>query len=183
MDFRIRATLSSIDEAFLSLLRVKPLNQITIKELCDKAGIDRSTFYRHYRSIDDLMETTERNLLAELDVRLEKKHVTMKEVLVEVLEIIKSNSERYMVLFSENGDPVFPSRVLRIAYGHSAENLEELYPALSATKKRWLFDYVAYGLSAIWKDWIEAGMIEPVSEVACFASMLVENGARNCAAK
>lgn len=183
MDFRIRATLSSIDEAFLSLLRVKPLNQITIKELCDRAGIDRSTFYRHYRSVDGLMETTEQNLLADLDVRLEKKHATMKEVLIEVLEAIKSNGERYTVLFSENGDPTFPSRVLRIAYGHSTENLEELYPTLSTTKKRWLFDYVAYGLSAIWKDWIEAGMREPTSEVAHFASLLVEDGARSCTAK
>lgn len=31
---------------------------ITIKEICKKAGVNRSTFYLHYESIDDLLEET-----------------------------------------------------------------------------------------------------------------------------
>lgn len=179
MDYRVRATRNSLDEAFLVLLQEKPLSQITIKELCTQAGIDRSTFYRHYSSVADLMEAEEQNLLTELENRLENHHVTMEETLLMVLEAIKNESDRYAVLFSEHGDTTFPSRVLSVAYKHSQGNLDELYPQLSPTKQRWLFDYVAYGLSAIWKDWIESGMKEPAAEVAQFATMLVECGVGN----
>lgn len=175
-DFRVRATLTAIDEALLSLVREKPLAQITIKELCDKAGIDRSTFYRHYHSVADVMESEEQRLLAELEGRLEAQHMPMEETLKMVLEAIKCDSGRYAVLFSEHGDASFPGRVLGVAYKHAQGNLDELYPQLSSEKKRWIFDYVAHGLSAIWKDWIEGGMVEPVSEVAQFATLLVECG-------
>ncbi len=46
------------DEALISLLEKKDIDYITIKEICDKAGLNRSTFYLHYESINDLVEET-----------------------------------------------------------------------------------------------------------------------------
>lgn len=46
------------DEALISLLETKDFEYITIKEICNKAGINRSTFYLHYESINDLVEET-----------------------------------------------------------------------------------------------------------------------------
>lgn len=37
---------------------MKKIMNITIKEICKKAGVNRSTFYLHYESIDDLLEET-----------------------------------------------------------------------------------------------------------------------------
>lgn len=45
-----------IEETFLLLLRKKPIERISVTELCEKAGINRSTFYAHYIDIYDLME-------------------------------------------------------------------------------------------------------------------------------
>ena len=39
-----------MDEALISLLRVKDLEYITVKEICEKAGVNRSTFYLHYET-------------------------------------------------------------------------------------------------------------------------------------
>lgn len=46
------------DEALICLLEKKDLEYITIKEICNKAGVNRSTFYLHYESINDLLEET-----------------------------------------------------------------------------------------------------------------------------
>ena len=40
-----------MDEALISLLKVKDLEYITVKEICEKAGVNRSTFYLHYETI------------------------------------------------------------------------------------------------------------------------------------
>lgn len=45
-----------MDKAFLELLGSKDFEFITIKELCEKAGVNRSTFYLHYETLGDLLE-------------------------------------------------------------------------------------------------------------------------------
>ena len=47
-----------MDEALIQLLNEKHYEYITVKEVCKKAGVNRSTFYLHYESIDDLLEET-----------------------------------------------------------------------------------------------------------------------------
>lgn len=47
-----------MDEALIALLEVKDLEYITVKEICEKAGVNRSTFYLHYETIADLVNET-----------------------------------------------------------------------------------------------------------------------------
>ena len=54
-DHRTRVTKMLIRRAFTDLLRVKPVQSISIKELCEKAGVNRGTFYAHYASVHDLL--------------------------------------------------------------------------------------------------------------------------------
>ena len=45
-----------MDEALLLLLEKKDYQYITVKEICQKAGVNRSTFYLHYETMDDLLK-------------------------------------------------------------------------------------------------------------------------------
>lgn len=49
-------TAELMDDAFLALLQEKPLEFVTVKEVCARAGVSRSTFYLHYECITDLLE-------------------------------------------------------------------------------------------------------------------------------
>ena len=49
------ATAVRMDEAFLCILEKKDLAYITVKEICEKAGVNRSTFYLHYETVADLL--------------------------------------------------------------------------------------------------------------------------------
>ncbi len=51
--------------AFTDLLRQKPIQNITIKELCERAGINRGTFYSHYTDIYDLRDNIEDEMTRE----------------------------------------------------------------------------------------------------------------------
>ncbi len=48
-------TAAKMDEALLTLLEKKDFAYITVKELCETAGVNRSTFYLHYETVDDLL--------------------------------------------------------------------------------------------------------------------------------
>ena len=49
------ATAARMDEAFLTLLEKKDFTYITVKEICEAAGVNRSTFYLHYETMADLL--------------------------------------------------------------------------------------------------------------------------------
>lgn len=51
-------TAQAMDEALMSLLAEKDFESITITELCEKAHVNRSTFYLHYDSMAELLEET-----------------------------------------------------------------------------------------------------------------------------
>lgn len=49
-------TAVKMDEALLELLEKKDFEYITVKEICEKAGVNRSTFYLHYETLGDLLD-------------------------------------------------------------------------------------------------------------------------------
>ena len=51
-----------MDEAFLKLLEKKDFEYITVKEICEEAGVNRSTFYLHYETLSDLLAECIRHL-------------------------------------------------------------------------------------------------------------------------
>ena len=56
-------TAKRMDEALITLLEKKDFEYVTIKEICDTAGVNRSTFYLHYENTVDLLKETTRYIL------------------------------------------------------------------------------------------------------------------------
>ena len=69
-DRRTRLTKALIRQAFTSLLEEKPIQRIAVTELCQRAGINRSTFYAHYDDIYDLLQQIEEDMLRDFQQAL-----------------------------------------------------------------------------------------------------------------
>ena len=52
-----------MDEAFLALMAKKDFEYITVKEICEVAGVNRSTFYLHYETMSDLLSESVLSLI------------------------------------------------------------------------------------------------------------------------
>ena len=63
MDARKRYTQMVLKQSFLKLLKEKPANRITVKEVCALAQLNRATFYAHYSDCFALMESIENELI------------------------------------------------------------------------------------------------------------------------
>ena len=55
MDRKTRYTRMVLQDSLIELMKEKPISKITIKELCEKADINRTTFYAHYTDQYDLL--------------------------------------------------------------------------------------------------------------------------------
>ena len=92
-DVRTRFTKKVIVEAFLSLLREKPLSKITVKEVCEIADINRSTFYKYYLDCFDLVEQLEQEALRETGEMIQAMRAQKPEtVLTQMLEQVQKHA-------------------------------------------------------------------------------------------
>ncbi len=62
-DARTRYTKHMIEQAFIGLVKEKPFSRIRLKEVCERAGINHSTFYRYYKDIYDWKEQLEQSCI------------------------------------------------------------------------------------------------------------------------
>jgi len=54
-DLRIRRTRGRLADALVELMQEKPIDELRVQEVLERAGVGRSTFYLHYRDKDDLL--------------------------------------------------------------------------------------------------------------------------------
>ncbi|MFA6846158.1 MAG: TetR family transcriptional regulator, partial [Sphaerochaetaceae bacterium] len=63
MDRRARYTRMVLKQSLLSLMKERPITKISVKELCEKADVNRTTFYAHYTAINELLQQIESELM------------------------------------------------------------------------------------------------------------------------
>lgn len=95
-DRRIRKTQQAIQSAFAKLLSEKDIKDITIKELCDKADINKSTFYLHYKDIYDCADAF-LNIIVDKIISIMEPY-DFAELVNHLPEII----EKILFMFNEN---------------------------------------------------------------------------------
>jgi AcrR family transcriptional regulator len=79
IDMRIRRTRKLLWEALMALLEEKRLEQITVQDICDRAMVHRTTFYKHYEDKYDLLEQGGRLLFEELSANISSLSVIVAE--------------------------------------------------------------------------------------------------------
>ena len=62
-DLRVRKTKEAIRRSFEDMICEMDYEKITVKELTDRAMINRKTFYLHYETLDDLLEELQQEIV------------------------------------------------------------------------------------------------------------------------
>ena len=103
MDLRIEKTERGIKNAFIELRSRKPLEKITVKELCESARINKSTFYAHYKDIYDLSDAMEEEVVQSIANSIQHPEYLMEhpaEFARELLMAYISQNSLTAILFS-----------------------------------------------------------------------------------
>ena len=148
-----------IRQAFTKLLREKPIQRIADKELCQEAGVNRSTFYSHYDSIGDLMEEMEQEIGANLIGRFREdnydgEHPFSPGHLLPILEHIRDNRDFYRVYLGQST----AQHRLDWAFGQLLERyVQPLLRGLSVEEEAiaYYFAFFRAGFLALIQQWLQ----------------------------
>ncbi|WP_345840681.1 TetR/AcrR family transcriptional regulator [Bacillus sp. P14.5] len=114
MDRRKQYTRMVLKESLMDLLQEKSISSITIKEICEKADINRSTYYAHFANQYELLDSIEEEFIEDLVGTLTQYNLSKEDDSLQMsekfFEFIAENSEVCQTLLSENTDIHFQKR-------------------------------------------------------------------------
>lgn len=145
-----------LEAALLKLLQEKPINTVSIRELCDTAGINRTTFYNHYGSQYDLLRDISQRFLSFVAQRLQtdRREDTQKQVAL-VLGYLEDNLELSRLLLNNTVEADFAERLFTLP-----QVTELLDAALSGCEdpqlRRDTVSFAIYGSFQLLRDWINS---------------------------
>lgn len=180
-------TAAKMDHALISLLKKKPFEYITVSEICETAGVNRSTFYLHYETIGDLLCETTQYLINDF---LSYFSTDLKSVLFDLtacnhnelvficdkylspyLTFIKDHKDVFGTLMSHTRTLGFED-----IYKQMFENIFNpildrfQYPSNS---RKYVMAYYLNGISAIVLEWIKDDCRKTIAEVSEIISVCI----------
>lgn len=140
-----------ITEATVSLLKEKELSDISISEICEKAGVGRVSFYRNYKTKEDILQNRIDAMLHYWDEDYKK---TAKgsnaELYGSLFGHLKDNAEFYLLLVQRNLFHLFMNAFISLSGAKPEDDNMWAY-----TKS-----FIAYGTYGWIEEWIARGMQE-----------------------
>ena len=161
-------TASKMDRAFLDLLSKKDFAYITVKEICEKAGVNRSTFYLHYETVADLLSESVEYMNAQFinymkqdpletvtrlrDCPLEELYFVTPEYLTPYLNYIKEN-KRLFKTATENAGTLRLGETYDRLFAHVFTPILERF-RVREQDRNYIMAFYIRGLVAIITEWI-----------------------------
>ena len=146
-DARVRYTRRVIKESFLSLLREKPVNRITVKEVCQLAELNRATFYAHYSDCFALLESIEQELLDAFRESLQLIDGFDVSALISALyAMVEQHGDVCRVLIFGGASPSLPGRMIDLARPSSIASWKRQLCNASDAELEMLYTHLSNGL-------------------------------------
>lgn len=188
-DRRTQKTMELLKKIFLDLLKEKPVQAISVTELCRMADINRSTFYLHYCDIYALLEDIESDCLEEFDIFMGTVTDTLlapEQVTRKILEYIYAQKEFIHLFILKGSTYGFWQKInLRILSLFKEKTLQnyQLPQYMSETEFEDMLLFYASGFYAIYKKWLYNNCEEDMDVIAkktalfsktCFDCLLIK---------
>ena len=176
IDRRVRKTKKLLRQGLAELLKQKPVNAITVREISDLVDINRGTFYLHYRDIFDMVEQIENEMLEEikivLDVKTEKGNPL--PVLTSMFSYLADNAAISTALLGPNGDIGFVDRIQELSRQKWLNDWMSQHRNMKYFE--YYFEFSVSGYAGIFKAWLQSGMKESPEEMAALARKIIQTG-------
>lgn len=150
-------TQKNFQDAFWLLYEKKSIDKITVKDICSLAGYDRSTFYRYYVDVYDVLHKLENQLLDEVDEFViylveQVNNLNASQALQAILGMFARLNKYITVLLGPHGDTEFTRKVV--------ENLKPIWikyffrtEQYTAAEVDLLMEYYISGLLSMYQKW------------------------------
>ena len=160
-DLRIMKTQERLQNALLELLETNELKAITVKEICDRAGISRNAFYQHYAYKEDLYDQMVAQATEEIRNSLtpvipDISHLSQDSINIyaqHVIDgIIKVKDLIYVML--KNDDGIFLKQLTDLVFRQFITDATQFFNIKDSKELRLFYGFLSAGMASFIIKWI-----------------------------
>ena len=171
---RVRLTRMLLKEKLQELLKEKPVGRISVKELCEASGINRSTFYQHYPDVYALLEEIESDILRQTDefitqINPEK---SGQQSLVAFMAYVRENSAVLFTLLNPQTGGTFEKQFMALVLKRLGTSEPSI---LSSALLPYFSQFLIAGNISVIREWIANGFELSDEKIADKIYRLSEN--------
>ncbi|MGI6229659.1 MAG: TetR/AcrR family transcriptional regulator [Tractidigestivibacter sp.] len=167
-----------IEDAVFSIMATTDIPNIKVGDVVRKAGVSRSTFYRHFDSVEDVVKQFEAGLLdtmrtinkTALKAQFDKSELGPTMAMVSRMEVLRNNREKVIALNSDHGDPVFQHRATMLMHEYFRIRLKDV--SGSEVDRDLYLSFVIAGHNNMIEYWLEKRPDIPPEKVAAMLNRL-----------
>lgn len=188
VDRRVERTRNAIINAFKEMIIEKEFKEITIKELAERANINRKTFYLHYESMEEILFDLSVEISDQIFEMLNEKGFFKPDtydvkILIETIAyFINSNYELTRKLVSANSYRFFSRNIKDIVKDSFIRKIKGKVK-ISNYLMNIVGDYIASGFAKLLKDWFEDPGDLSTNDIAVLSSTLIYGGIKGLVEK
>jgi len=164
---RVAITKRMVKEGLIRMLKKKPLEKVNITELCEEAGINRTTFYRYYELPRDVLTEMQDEFLEETFEHLHKP--LMVSDIERLFVCLSEHAELVKLFFQYNSDTDWAKIFTNIYNSFPEMMMTKAFRNLDGNGAKLLSAYLAGGAYFLVRQWIleDIPMLpEDVAEIA-----------------
>ena len=180
MDRRIRKTKSLLWHGLAALMMERDIQDISVKRLTEYVDLNRSTFYIHYKDINQLLDSIENELMEEFreiishNIDISNLYESNLQLLHDLYRDLLLNREIISALLGPHGDFQFIKKLKHIL----TERIEEIGKALNYSEEVLAY-YSAFcftGCVGIIQQWIETDFEQSPEHIADITNRFMIHG-------
>ena len=152
---RTRLTKMLLRESLIDLMHKKSVNKITIKEICEQAQLNRSTFYLHYADQFALLDDIKQEMIEKTKEFLDNIDSKIDSIsyIITLLDYIKENGDIFKMLFCQQENASFQTLFLDNTMKHIRESMFHSCPAKLSN---YVYCFILQGCSHMIQEWINS---------------------------
>jgi len=171
MDARIVKTKKKIKDTLFCILEKKPIADVSISEICNKAKINRNTFYAHFTTPEKVLEEITEDYISE-QYKVLNKYGTKKEITIAACEFIKAHAKENFILLSNTSEKYLIDIGIKYSAASPIYVIYNKSEGLSPKQLEMIHTYIVNGAVAILKEWLYSGMKEAPEEIGETVDMI-----------
>lgn len=187
-DRRVRRTRRLLKDSLISLMQEQEFKNISVKDITDRADLNRGTFYLHYSDIYSLLHEIEEEMLQDFQsmidhyAQAENPDGSLLGILTPVVSYISENRLLCQIMFENNASIDFTDKFHRLIHENGHPIFQTLFPGVEpATGSRYeaFIEFATYGLIGMIRYWFHADQQQPQADLVDLANLAVLGAANN----
>ncbi len=169
---RVKMTKILLKESLIELMKDKSIHSISIKDICDGADINRSTFYRHYNTqyelYDDILQDIMNDML-EVFYTVNKEGYSTTLFLTRLLEYIEGKRELFLIVLSDKGN-------ISVGEAYMKMTTKFIDNETVSESASYIINFISAGMTSFLWTWLNKEERRSAAEVAAIMSNLIRHG-------